>query len=490
MSVLKVRKLRRFGTDIHVVSFIPSKSLFPTLVGVSGKRQKLSTIRHKWLEEHGYKPIAGVNFSFFDMKTGVICGLYYTDSGFLHVPPSKTDAFIEAMFTHDGRLILDDISLEEFNQKYKGKVSWGGALSYTLVINGKKDIRKSKHFPHAKYDNPRTFFGQNERTKEFFICVAEGRNSNDRGLTAEEQAEILLELGCTIGANADGGGSSELILFNPDTNKLEVVNYLGDGRERPIPNALMVYTNEDVKIEYEEEKTPLIILDAGHGGIDPGGGSNQYWKEKDLALKITLYQYKRFKELGIPVALTRSTDKTLTPEERTRIVRESGAKYCFSNHINSASSPDIDGAEIIHSIYAKPDFANTIAEGIKMVGQNIRRVFTRRSTQNHNRDYYFMHRNTGAVKTLIIEYGFATSKKDDVQQLMTKWEELAEATVKGFCKYLKLPYTPPKKNKQTPPVDTDKVLEQQLQRLSEIIKDTEKEIRGLIKDIVEEFKKG
>ena len=45
----------------------------------------------------------------------------------------------------------------------------------------------------------------------------------------------------------------------------------------------------------------MVIIDAGHGGSDPGGGSNQYWKEKDLNLKISLYEYERLKQLGIPV---------------------------------------------------------------------------------------------------------------------------------------------------------------------------------------------
>lgn len=80
---------------------------------------------------------------------------------------------------------------------------------------------------------------------------------------------------------------------------------------------------------------PILIIDPGHGGIDPGGGTNRYWKEKDLTLKISLYQYNRYKELGVPVAMTRSIDKTLDPDERTRIVRNSGAKYCHSNHINA-----------------------------------------------------------------------------------------------------------------------------------------------------------
>ena len=38
----------------------------------------------------------------------------------------------------------------------------------------------------------------------------------------------------------------------------------------------------------------MIIIDPGHGGSDIGGGSNNFWQEKDLALKISLYQYQRF----------------------------------------------------------------------------------------------------------------------------------------------------------------------------------------------------
>ena len=44
----------------------------------------------------------------------------------------------------------------------------------------------------------------------------------------------------------------------------------------------------------------MVIIDAGHGGWDPGGGSNSYFKEKDMTKKISDYQKRRFDELGIP----------------------------------------------------------------------------------------------------------------------------------------------------------------------------------------------
>lgn len=175
---------------------------------------------------------------------------------------------------------------------------------------------------------------------------------------------------------------------------------------------------------------PLVIIDPGHGGKDPGGGSNRLWKEKDLNLRISLYQYKRYQQLEIPVSLTRRTDTTLAPEERTRIVRNSGATFCHSNHINAGGG---DGAEIIHSIYGGEEMSEKIAQELKIAGQNIRRIFTRIHPSYSNLDYYFMNRNTGNVTTAIIEYGFADSTRDDVRQLQVQWQEYAEAVVKGFC---------------------------------------------------------
>lgn len=182
---------------------------------------------------------------------------------------------------------------------------------------------------------------------------------------------------------------------------------------------------------------PILIIDPGHGGKDPGGGSNEHWIEKDMNLSISLYQYERFQQIGIPVAITRKTDVTLPPSNRTKIVRESGATYCNSNHINAGGG---DGGEIIHSIYGGKEWATQIAEELHEAGQNIRRVFTKTHPNLPNRDYYYMNRDTGAVVTTIIEYGFADSRGDDVGMLVDHWQEYAEAVVKAFCVFGGYPY--------------------------------------------------
>lgn len=81
-----------------------------------------------------------------------------------------------------------------------------------------------------------------------------------------------------------------------------------------------------------------IVIDPGHGGADPGAIGNGI-TEKDYTLKISQYMYDRFKELGIPVVMTRDTDITLTPTERANKAKTAFGNYkdvlVISNHINA-----------------------------------------------------------------------------------------------------------------------------------------------------------
>ncbi|MGC5325839.1 N-acetylmuramoyl-L-alanine amidase [Brevibacillus sp. SYSU BS000544] len=184
---------------------------------------------------------------------------------------------------------------------------------------------------------------------------------------------------------------------------------------------------------------PILLIDPGHGGIDPGGGSNQYFKEKEMTLQISLYQQRRFQELKVSVAMTRQTDITLTSEDRAAIVRNSGATYCLSNHINSGGGR---GAEAIYSIYATSQLPRVLLEDLEAAGMPSRRVYTRTLPENPSQDYYFMHRETGKVETVILEYGFADNNAD-TQKLLSDWKNLAEAVVRGFCEVINHPYQPP-----------------------------------------------
>lgn len=81
-----------------------------------------------------------------------------------------------------------------------------------------------------------------------------------------------------------------------------------------------------------------VVIDPGHGGTDSGATGNDML-EKNYTLLISEYMYDRFKELGVPVALTRNSDVTLSPTERTnKILSEFGNNkdvIVISNHLNA-----------------------------------------------------------------------------------------------------------------------------------------------------------
>lgn len=88
----------------------------------------------------------------------------------------------------------------------------------------------------------------------------------------------------------------------------------------------------------EDRVAKKVVIDPGHGGTDSGATGNNML-EKDYNLLISNYMYDRFKQLGIPVALTRDTDVTLSPTDRVNdILSKFGNNrdvIVISNHVNS-----------------------------------------------------------------------------------------------------------------------------------------------------------
>lgn len=185
-----------------------------------------------------------------------------------------------------------------------------------------------------------------------------------------------------------------------------------------------------------------VIIDPGHGGTDAGATGNNLL-EKDYNLLISKYMYDRFKELGIPVAITRDSDTTLSPTDRVNTILNkfgnSKDVILISNHVNSGGG---EGAEVIYALRNKDTLAKRILENIGATGQETRKYYQRRLPSDTSKDYYFIHRNTGNLEPLIVEYGFIDNTKD-VEFLKENYEELAEAVISAVANYIGVPYTPP-----------------------------------------------
>ena len=179
-----------------------------------------------------------------------------------------------------------------------------------------------------------------------------------------------------------------------------------------------------------------IVIDPGHGGDDPGASGNGII-EKDLNLKISNYMYDQFRKLGIPVKLTRTTDETVSPTERTQRILDAFGNnndiIVISNHINSGGG---DGAEVIYALRNSSTLANKILNSLGSAGQNMRKAYQRRLPSDTSKDYYFIHRNTGVTQPVIVEYGFLDSTDDDVEQLKNNWQKYADAVVDAVAEYI------------------------------------------------------
>jgi N-acetylmuramoyl-L-alanine amidase len=92
---------------------------------------------------------------------------------------------------------------------------------------------------------------------------------------------------------------------------------------------------------------PLVVIDAGHGGHDPGAVGEGF-REKVLALGLArALRDQLVRQGGVRVALTRADDRFLALDERIGIARQLGADLFVSIHADSAGEKDeVTGASV------------------------------------------------------------------------------------------------------------------------------------------------
>ena len=107
---------------------------------------------------------------------------------------------------------------------------------------------------------------------------------------------------------------------------------------------------------------PLVVIDAGHGGHDPGASGGSGLREKDLTLALAAALRDELVRRGrVRVALTRSDDRYLVLDERSGIARRMNADLFISIHADAANNVEASGA----TIYTLSDTASdSVAQGL------------------------------------------------------------------------------------------------------------------------------
>lgn len=192
----------------------------------------------------------------------------------------------------------------------------------------------------------------------------------------------------------------------------------------------------------QEEKTE-VILDAGHGGDDPGKIGVNKVLEKDVNLQITLKVKECLEKEGVTVALTRKTDEGLEPEgaknkkiedmkARVQMINEIKPELVVSIHQNSYQTEDVKGAQVFY--YSHSQKGEEIA---KILQEAVRKV----DSENHrqvkaNESYYLLKRTE--VPTVIVECGFLSNREEAEKLSKEEYQqEMAEAISSGIRECLR-----------------------------------------------------
>ena len=108
----------------------------------------------------------------------------------------------------------------------------------------------------------------------------------------------------------------------------------------------IVRKNVDLRSEKEKWEFKTIVIDAGHGGKDPGAVGYRGTKEKDIALDVAKRLEKKLsKNMNVKIIMTRDEDVFLRLSERTKIANENNGNLFISIHTNAAEDRRASGFE-------------------------------------------------------------------------------------------------------------------------------------------------
>lgn len=166
-------------------------------------------------------------------------------------------------------------------------------------------------------------------------------------------------------------------------------------------------------------QTPIIVIDAGHGGFDGGTVAVDGTNEKDINLEIANRVALLFQASGFTVILTRCDDSSLETDSsqvlRKRKVSDMQARlalaskynhsYCISIHQNYYSDTSCSGAQVFYA--PKVELSSDLAEKLQASIISFLQPDNTRAVKPANDDIYLLWEAT--VPSVIVECGFLSN---------------------------------------------------------------------------------
>ncbi len=197
----------------------------------------------------------------------------------------------------------------------------------------------------------------------------------------------------------------------------------------------------------------VVVLDAGHGGSDPGTQGNGV-VEKTVNLKIAQYCKAELEEYaGVKVYMTRTTDTYLTLASRAQVAINRKADLFVSLHNNANVKPEVNGASVY---YPNSNYNASCGKTGKELAQIIQSKLTAlgladsgihiRNSENGTKyldgsaaDYYGVIKRCkeNGIPALIVEHAFISNASDAKNYLSTdaQLKKLGVADATGIAEY-------------------------------------------------------
>ena len=175
-------------------------------------------------------------------------------------------------------------------------------------------------------------------------------------------------------------------------------------------------------------ETKRVIIDAGHGGSDPGAVFEGR-QEKDDALRLALAVGRILENAGVEVMYTRVTDVFDSPLEKAQMANRSGTDYLISIHRNAMPIPGT-ASGIVSLVYEKGGTA-------ELLGSNINRKLAGVGFEDLGvieRPGLILLRRS-QMPAVLVEAGFIDNPQDN-ERFDENFQEIAQAIADGVLRTL------------------------------------------------------